>query len=273
MIQTSCEKCVFAEFDDQAQIGCRLGRIQKFVKQGTAVRLVEEAERPYCVIDGLCMACRRSDGDWAAASTPDNYADRVRSEMRLRLHVVVPVSEGDTIEDVVKTVDSLEKQTLPPRCVRIPVYGKHISPAALDSRFRDLGPSLVWKLHVLTEPATCNEAIDIALKPVDPRECLYYSVFKPGFMVPRTFVADLDHAINEDLTRFLVLTPNAAGQGLTVQLGLYRSIGGNSPAWRDIEGKKSIDATAVEDKIRLMCEEDGRLDMIKKVEELCPDLA
>lgn len=57
MIKTICDHCYFAETKDGEQIGCSLGRIEKYVQLGKA----QKKDNGFYEIDKLCPCCRTHD--------------------------------------------------------------------------------------------------------------------------------------------------------------------------------------------------------------------
>ena len=68
------------------------------------------------------------------------------------------------------------------------------------------------------------KCVDIASKNV---KSMYYSFFKEGDTVPPNYLSDIDHAINDELQKFLVLLPKDKRTGLFVQRLIYTQFGGN----------------------------------------------
>jgi hypothetical protein len=300
-VNTSCRDCVFAIYDGDSQTDCRLDRLRAFVAAGADVRPVSdylgrvaneeyraemsdrepepveerEDDKDYFVINGrICLACRNVNTDWPKAYPPDKWADQVRDETRVKMHAVVVVRPGDTLDSVAKTVNSLEQQTLPARRVHVVLATPDVKRHELVQRMRKMGPALVYNIIVPSGPPvwTVPMCVDMAVKDMKQEECNFYAVFHPGVEVPRSFVTDIDKAVNTDLHQFLLLEP-FEGQGTVVSLRMHQLVGGNRPAEHDLEDGTTIRCDSVESKIHQMTEDDKCQHLIKKAADLCPALA
>jgi len=226
----------------------------------------------------VCMACRNKNTAWVDQYEPHQWEAQVREEIRIRMHAVVPVLKGSKLVDVIKTVDSLEKQKLPPRTVHVVLGSLEISRSELLKELKKLGPALVFKIVVLgynlgpgSGVVSAEECIDEAVKLLKQEECNFYSVFYPGYVVPEDFVSSIDRAINEDLMQILMLEPTESGQGAVFSQRTHLKVQGNMPAEHDPEdGSPIVQCNTLADKIRLMTKDQQHL--IKKATDLCPTL-
>lgn len=294
--RTPCRDCVFAVYDTvhesrrltpdllppgyRSQTGCRLGRLERFLELGTRVERAEEPDvHSFVVRDRLCLASRHADSPWAKATPPDRWADRVREDLRLRLHVVVPVMTGDTLDQILTTARSLEGMALPARAAHFVLNADGLRPGELVAALRACGPALAWNVRAVAERnpdgtrVDAGRCVDLVADGLDPRDANYYAVFRPGFAVPPSFAADLDEALNGRLERFVLLRARADGQGLVVQTKTHQLAGGNRPSTFEREGADPVRADAVADKVRLMAAEDQVEFLIGDVTAVCPALA
>lgn len=322
-INNSCRDCVFATYKDNKQDGCRLGRIELFVRQGTCVEEFYDVDpawdeeavvadwkiscdkaiaaneevpanpippqdpsglRFYHLRGRICMANRHRESPWTKQTQPDQWASKVKEEMQLRLVVLVPISDNDTVDEIVATAESLERQNLPPRAIHFLLNTSKIKSSDLISKLRKLGPALVWNVRTIVERTKKGErvstgrCIDVVVNPLKPHEANYYAVFYPGFKVPNTFISELNSALNERLERFIMLrlaTPYIwePAQGLVVQTKAHQMVSGNREAEHDTEYGKTIKVTSVEEKLALMVVTDNCEYLIKEVVDVCPSLA
>ena len=64
-LTTDCIDCVFAEFEENSQTSCKIGRVKKYEEQGFSVNAVIDkvTEKEYKQIEGVLCSLNRSK-DW-----------------------------------------------------------------------------------------------------------------------------------------------------------------------------------------------------------------
>jgi hypothetical protein len=271
-INTSCKGCVF-ELDGP---GCKLGRLELFRRTAPV-----EIQEGHALIKGrVCTTCRNRDSEWARATPPEQYAEAVRQQVRVRYEAVVPVEQGDSADMVAAAVAGLARQRPAPLKVHVALLPNTLTPAQVIPRLRALGGDLEWAvLSVLPAgPAghatEVHNAIDQAVKAMPPTTA-FYVVFRPGFEAPAQFAAELDAALNDRLERFLVLTPASrefGDQGLVVSVAMHGRVGGNAAATHHTADGLTIACDAVEDKVLQMAIDDDSRHLVKCVEDVCPSM-
>lgn len=238
-----CKGCVFAEYDGLCQVGCNLGRIDKFRERGADVKVeLTDTDAPdggvstYVIKDRVCLARRTEDSDVIRTNRPNEWAKAVRKEIELRLEAVIVLNGGSSLEDLKMTVTSLEKQSLRPISTVIVINQDDVP--ALTVIWAMRGSTLPeWRVRHIREREENGERVSLEraldLSVDTEKRCLYYSVFHAGFEVPENFVSDIDRRLNDELEQFTMLMPidedDERNNGLTIQTYAHVKFGGNQP--------------------------------------------
>ncbi len=185
-IHVSCRNCCFAVRESETQVGCKLGRLEKFREQGCVVDAEDGTGAEFCVINGrMCNAHRLVESDWA-----HQYAGReleqVREEIALRLAVFVVVDEVVSEDELVATARSLLAQERPPQETFF-VHNGGMKPGRLAAILRrELASHITWRVvGVFPEGDTRPSrpaALDLAI--AQAKQSSWYAVFNGGFVVP-----------------------------------------------------------------------------------------
>ena len=268
--QTACRDCAFAEYDDNTQTGCKLGKLEKFRQNGASVKEVfDETNKEYFVVDGrFCVFWRRPSWLKQNEVVKLGAEKAARKEVQARFAAVVHISDGSSLKDVEKTVNSLLKQSPQPEKLvftnsssikpsKLVVLGKHFSVNLKIPKERGCN---YWKIEQIKEEGVnFLRAIDIAVKGLSANDQNYYCCFNAGFEVPEDFTNKVDDSINEDMNRFLLLTSENE-DGFVGQIHMHKSIGGN-------HGKNFVD------KMKSVTEEQKCPHLIQKIADIVPSMS
>lgn len=297
VLHTSCGPCVFAEYDaTQTQYGCALGRLDKYRAQGAEVVEAYDDEKEFFIVNGRsCPAFRDAKSEWAAKVHPENRAAAVRGELTARTDVLIPLLSGRDVERMAASLDSVRALALKPSSVVVLNNQSDVRVGAVVAQLTRVAEGLNWKVvDVAERDADGNRpglgrCVDLAAGKLGGH---FYTVLPAGSTLPPEFTRDLDRAVVDGMARFVVLTPNAAGVGLTVGLGFHKApmVDGNKPVvgeefagylfetpFRPDEpptpcGKPRLLAGVVE-KAEFLARERESPHLVEKAEVVCPALA
>jgi len=279
-INTPCKFCIFAKFSGKTQTGCKMNRIEPFTKLGHVLEATDPDDgKEFFIIDGrFCNAYQEAGGQFAKTFKPEDWAKTMRQMLRLRLAVLVVMENGVSLQSLEPTIESLKKQTLLPHQVVFINNQSTIKPSEFHAKlFKQIGNDLTWRINQICERlkdgnfVTTERAIDLAMATVTGT---YYTVIRPGFVLPPSFVNDLDVAMNDNMERFSLLLPDAAGNCLTVQTEMHKhpQINGNAKQTYEQEDGTPLTLTSVVEKLVRYAEIEKRQDMVRTASEICPSL-
>lgn len=286
-MNTSCGNCIFATYDGgNQQTGCKANRLEKFAKAGCNIPFMEENGKIYCCIeDRICnMLCTKEKVERHNMRFP---LEEMRQLIKIQYGVFILAEEEHTFEQICETINSLFSQSIQPKEINVILNTDGISRAKLVRFFKekeDLLQELKWNvIHILDkgEDGSRNSvewALDYGVS-VSKYQQTWLVVFQPGFKVPTTYLSRIDKLINDDLERFSIVLPVDDWNCAFIQTTLYKSLDGNIPEVLEQEvneeGKVISDlvATSIMDKIEYKAKEANQLHMIRKAQEICPELA
>ena len=248
MARTLCKDCIFAIYEDNAQTGCGMGRLEKYKDLGCAVdaKEVETGRKSFVIDNRYCLACRNQD--WGDKTDEQKWIEAVHKEMLLQFQAIVFHSREEA--DLKKTIGSLIEQDLPPERIVVVRKPDCVQPPEKLVEYMDsLG--VEWKIQNILQPKMKDgQCIDI-IQNINPKQ--YYAVFYAGVLVPKDFFVEISNAVNESMLQFAMLSPNSSGNGLVVSSAVHKYYDGNSD--RKLEQK---------------IEEDGCLENIIPITTILP---
>ena len=236
-VVTSCAACCFADYEDKTQVGCELGRIEKFQEKGTKVIEAEDGEKEFYVVHRLCTSYREED--WA-----EYWKDkekRVKKEIAVRVNFIVPINEDDTLEGLQKTLLSIATQEEFEAVKVITMNNSNKDNFDIVHKLNEVFGSYAEQTSYLnkSEEGTTFVGGSMVEKSSDFWTLLeasfafvvngYYAVFNCGTEVPPDFLKTINHAINENLEQVLMIEPFDEGSydGLTISCALHKYLSGS----------------------------------------------
>jgi hypothetical protein len=266
-LQTRCHECIFAQFSElttgNQQIGCDLGRSEKFRQQGKAERKILENVDAY-EISTACTTYR--DAQWLDKYEEENDVpaiDSVRDFVKPRVDFIIVEHTKDDLEKVeskfIKTINSILAQEIPPRSVVFvldndPLF-KHIRVVLdlIDSMLIDSGFDYQL-VRNMEQPVEYYRLLDVG---VAKTTGTYYTHYELGVEIPKNLIDGLDAAINDSM--WTVCYVEAEGDDncddvLTareqiVQRSLHKLLGGNEGAYIEDKIDQLAESQQVKNKI------------------------
>ena len=236
-VVTSCAVCCFAEYEGKTQVGCELGRIEKFQEKGTKVVEAEDGEKEFYVIHRMCNCYREQD--WAEYWK--NKKKRVLKENAVRVNFIVPINEDDTLEGLEKTLLSIATQEEFEAVKVITMNNSNKDNFDIVHKLHEVFGSYAEQTSYLnkSEEGTTFVGGSMVEKSSDFWTLLeasfafvvngYYSVFNCGTEVPLDFLKTINRAINENLEQVLMIEPfdESSHDGLTISCALHKYLSGS----------------------------------------------
>ena len=248
MAQTPCKDCAFAlyknteapdethtEYNEDGttpqQIGCELGMIERFKEAGVEVIEAFDEKHEFYVIGRKCLYGRSKN--WKQENIGIDFLKVIRSEIAIKVEVIIYVDENNAWEDIEETVESIQKQTLQP--VKI-VFVQHPSckfkASSYNVHFNQM--FIPWRMEFVVESDSSdggygkivdrNRCIDLAVKKVQSSNII---IVDAGTALSENYLKRIDELINDDLQQILVIEPDDDQSGLFVRKAFFTQIGGN----------------------------------------------
>lgn len=233
MISTSCQKCRFAMRDDAGnQTGCRTNMLDYFLSEGKAELEIIDGAKSYKTIDRFCPLFRPLD--WMKELEVEQAIVEARKERTLAVAAIVSCENGE-MSDVARTAEMLEQQTLKPTEVVFVITPRSkVKPNALLGTLRDLSLSYDYSIRFVmdetfTELDSLQEGTGNNLKSV------FLLFAEAGKELPNSYLSDLDHLINDQGHRVVLVDPGSI-HGMLVQTMAFNMAGGfHEVLWEETE--------------------------------------
>lgn len=241
-LQTRCHGCIFAEFNNDVQIGCKLGRSSKFQQQGKTTRKTLDNVEAY-EISTVCNTYR--DQEWADNSHQTEnidsndikqLADSVLDFVQPRVDFIIVEDSDDDLETVEKkfitTISSILTHTILPQSVVFVVNNDGLFTNIrsvldlIDSMLIDSGIDYQLVRNI-EKPVEYFRLLDVG---VTKGKGLYYTHYDLGVEVPSNIISSLDHAINQNLWTVCYVEAQD-NHSEVVQGSLHKLVGGNEGSY------------------------------------------
>lgn len=271
-VHTACLGCVFSIKQGKEQVGCRLGRTDRYNDLGCLVEAYDDEENEfYVVTNRICHAKRLKP--WGDDIPEKDWADKVRSEIEIKTTAVVTIPPNVSLYELDKTIEAIASQTLPFAQTFFVADGeawkkrgevKYIH--SILARRIGSPARFTWRFSDIRVP----HPVDLLFNQFRSH---FYATFKAGFPIPHDFARSIDHAINDRYERVFVLTPyDNDGNGLVVHNGFHKSgwVNGNKPVVVQKPEEPEMILESVVDKASFLAKEHNAPHLVRSVSELCP---
>ena len=264
MASTACRNCFFADYDENIQIGCKAGRLEKFSQAGIKIiQLNKDSEgKTSFIIDGKTCVYYRNH-EWIESQYKDlsdeQVKEKVQSQLRIPYHVLLFVRKGNTIKDVDIRLAELQNQKVPPKMVTL-IDRSHTTDIILGEMMKLFQNYSFdhWRVQsIQAVDQVDSDVIDLVSDSTKKIQYMFYMVFECDFPIPSLMSEDLHKSLHDDMKAFVVLQSNKNGVGYGALKAAHAKYTGNSFG------------ISLEDKI-IHYEDSPHL--IKKVEDICPSL-
>lgn len=220
---TKCGGCVFSETENNEQIGCRLGR-------STKIGVRDKDDDGFFLLDRVCNAYRPIEwlGDLSLAESED-IMGTVREEVRpsVGFFVLLKTEDDKDISELRATLEDIKSQELITPSYVVVVTDKveynEETLNILNSMF-DYKKTPYHIVQLQITPDDIHKRIDQAFK--HARNGWAY-VTSSGESVPRDLLQKIDHRINSEMKRLVVVKPYDEINGLLFQTTLFKFLNGN----------------------------------------------
>ncbi len=235
MISTSCRSCRFAVKDMGGdQTGCQADMLKRFQEEGRVELEAVEGVESYKTIDCFCPMFRPAN--WMGELSYEQAVVEARRERALTVAAIVSCEKGE-LSDVARTAEMLEQQTIKPNEVVFVITSRSaVKPKDVLSTLRDLEPSYQYSLRFVldasyTEMDAIQEGIGNNLKSV------FILLVEAGQPLENYYLADLDHLINDQNQRVVLVDPGKI-HGMLIQTMAFDMVGGfHEVVWQETEDK------------------------------------
>jgi len=236
-VVTSCAACCFAEYEGKTQVSCELGRVEKFREAGAKIVEAEDGDREFYLIHRMCNCYREED--WAEYWK--HKKKRALKENAVRVNFIVPINEGDTLEDLQKTLVSIATQD-DFEAIKVitmnnskhdnfdiihklhEVFGSYAEQTSYLNKAEE-GTTFVGGIMIEKNQdfwTVLEAAFDYVVNG-------FYTIVNTGSVVPPDLLKKINHALNMDLKQILMIEPynEDSYDGLIISCALHKYLNGS----------------------------------------------
>ena len=265
-LHTACVDCTFAIKDKQKQIGCKFDRLEVYKKAGAEIIKAYDAHNNEFDIINMRICMYKRGEEWAKKIPKHEQEETVNRELRVKYQSMVYFTDlsserEEAIKGLDNTLNSLDKQKNPPRVITIISKRKDISQKDLVNHIISSDyKNIEWRLQTFFDEEMANrECVDMVIDNTKNQyPILFYINFNSGFVVPESMSEELQKFFVEDMKRAAYSYPTADGNGELVNSVLHLKHAGNCFNIPILEKIKEF--------------EEGALDFIVEIEDICPSL-
>ena len=260
-MHTPCLGCAFMINEEQKQVGCQVGRIEKYQERGADVIDVydDNGNEFFVINDRLCVYKR--DKEWAKGVSKKQRVTEVERELRLKYHAMVIYDYKHDVEDLFKTMESIDSQNNPPIVVTIINRRTNVAQKDLVKLLtaKDY-KNIEWRLQTFFDnDATNRECTDLVIDNTKYEyKVLFYITFRSGFEVPLTVSDEIQKYVVQDMNNLAYAYPNKEENGEIVNINMHLKHAGNTFNIPIVEKLKEF--------------EEGVKPYIHNIEDICPSL-
>lgn len=229
-VHTSCKDCIFAEYNDNVQSGCKQNRLNKFKKEQ---KTDETDNKIHFLLEGICNFCRNQDWKDKAGS---DYLNKLKLETCAKVDLILINTEStlSRIEQQIERLLNEISQNQTKVCsvtfssivpINYSWYNKIVEKYSIQNkvRFHVVKPVLSTNLYPVLDMCVSRGKGNYYLS--------YYLNTKQNLS---TCIDYIDNLLNVKLQKFIMIQPHIYDthtndiDGLLVQRYLHKLLGGNS---------------------------------------------
>ena len=219
MITTSCEGCVVANYNNDQQSGCQLGRADKLT--------YEMGKDGHYMVHHFCNTYRPEE--WRKELSLEQYETRhdiVINETIPRVGFFIVFDPNHEIDELRTTLEDIQHQTITPRYVAV-INSKVEYNPEIQEMFKEMF-NLEDTMHHIVQvshmPDDHNLLIDEAFTHAK-NGWLYINY--SGERIDRELIAKMHQRININMKPLVVVKPHEGIKGLLFQTALFKLLNGN----------------------------------------------
>ena len=270
---TWCANCIFADFDENVQKGCKANRLDKFKKADIPVIQTHIEDTTSFVIDGKSCVYYRND-TWARTYYPDQsdtgILQSIQNELGIPYHAIVFLRDKEhkrseitnvktALDNLQNRLSELSNQKVKPKIVTVVnrLHSIEDHSAQIISMIQKCEFSH-WKIQTVKSTDQLDtDIIDLSYDHTKKMTYMFYICFESEYSIPSTMSEDIHISLHDNMKSFTVLLPNTQNVGRGALKAAHAKYSGNAFS------------ILLEDKITHY---NDAPHLIKKVADICPSL-
>ena len=199
-VHTSCNDCIFAirkNNKEKTQTGCKIGKLDSYKAAGTEIiEAYDDFGKEFFVINNrVCIGKRTKE--WGKEYSPDEWEEIVKKQSKIRYQILVILDEKHSLEELNKTLKSIENQDNIPTIVTVVNSSYAIKTETMIENMNAYD-KLNWRVQaIVMSDQTLRQKIDLVIDATYSQRFAIYATFTAGHIVPQEFSSELQSALQE----------------------------------------------------------------------------
>ena len=235
-IHTACKNCVFAKYEKNTQIGCKLNKIKDYENANIDVVEVTDNSQNFYVINGrFCMFYRNEE---VMKNYPkDNWEEITKLQTKVPYHAMIIVNKDSTFSEIKKTMRMLKDQDTSPNLVTIinKQYSsyvkdpeKYIAPSKLIDLLQNSEFHQFSMKNIYDDDMDDRALVDLVFDGSKSKPLPFYVVFESGFEIPLKFSEEFNNSILINMKQIGFVKPVDHINGMIVNKTTHKKYSGNA---------------------------------------------
>ncbi len=203
---TACKNCIFAQYRDNTQYGCKVGRIEQYraIDPNIILEAFDEEKEFYVINNRICLYYRNKE--WLKRLDDVSQCESIiRKAMQIKCHFIITYDKDQLIGKLVNTLISIQKQKIQPTIITVINRNLDRVPnSTIQKILKDYFPHIdLWKVHgAINLDLSDLTYIDMVCDATKNNAYSFYITVPAGILLNTILMQELDEAINDDLQTF-----------------------------------------------------------------------
>lgn len=203
-MKTSCKDCFFATWNEDKQVGCSIGKLDKHRELGFKV---VENNNSFEIIDKICTFCVNKNDEAIKNKSNEDAYKLIREKVALKFTAVVDFREGNTIGDLDDFCNSINRESVKPHQIVVVNNQKKITAHQISDFLKqyDLPHYQVQTLFIRDlegKPYHIGALMDLYFPNIKGN---FFGVYSLPYSFPSGLLSDIDKSITDDMDRFVAI--------------------------------------------------------------------
>ena len=210
---TACKNCIFAQYHDNTQYGCKVGRIEQYraIDPNIILEVFDEEKEFYVINKRICLYYRNEGWLERLVESEDinhsihHYESIVRKAMKIKVHFIITHHKNQHIDKLCNTLKSIQKQKIKPTIVTVINRNLDRMPnSVIQKILESYLPNIdLWKVHgAINLDLSDLTYVDMVCDATKNNSYSFYITVPSGILLNPDLMQELDEAINDDLQTF-----------------------------------------------------------------------
>ena len=191
VVSTTCRDCLFAEYDDDTQVGCHLGKIDK-IKSHPVYELIEATDNTkdfYVLNYHLCLH-QRINGWPHDDKSMEEMINAVKEEVKMNWGAILVLSNEplNDMSRVQKRLEEILNQSKPPSWIGIDYLNEK---------------GVKWKIE--SGGGDVRKHVDTLFNKFKKHKFVFYSVFESDKDIPSSLYEDMHNFVINNLGQYSII--------------------------------------------------------------------